>query len=166
MLAVATDPEKESMRVAVMNPDGSGLKVLAQGEPLFWGADSQSFYYAGQSTDIKKFDLTSRASEVTQGLPAGVLDPYSFGPTQPLVLGKLPDKDWFVVVDPDTHKVSLMSVQHGAATFQTSWNVPLFETTPQGPVSLVSVQWAPIGRVLLIYQGDKVERFEVAQLAQ
>ncbi len=161
------DPPRPEEEIAVMNADGSGLKSVAQGEPLFWGADSQSFYYAGQSTDIKKFDLASGTSEVIQGLPAGVLDPYSFGPKQPLVLGKLPDKDWFVVAAPDTGKISLMSVQHGAATFQTSLDVPLSKTTPKGPVSLVSVQWTPSGRVLLVYRGDedsvKLERFEVAE---
>lgn len=154
-----------SKNVAVMNTDGSGLKVVAQGEPLFWGSDSQSVFYDPQArgTPIQKLDLASDTSEGIQGLPQGLIDPDG---VMPSILGKLPDKEWFVLAAPKTHNVSLVSVQHGAATFQTSLDIPLSKATAKGPVSLVSVQWAPIGKVLLIYQGDKVERFEVGQLAK
>lgn len=155
ILASVMDPAKSTMNVAVMNTDGSGLKVLAQGDPLFWGSDSQAVYYAyAESPTVAKLDLASGTGQTIQGMT-------------PSILGKLPDKDWFGVAAPDTQNVSLLSVQHGAATFQTSWNVPLTEQTPQGAVSLVSFQWTPSGKVLLVYQADdetvKVERFEVAQ---
>lgn len=158
-----------SKNVAVMSVDGSGLKVVAQGDSLFWGADSQSVYYDPAAQDapqarLQKLDLATGTTESIQGLIANRVD--NLQRIAPSILGKLPDKDWFVVAAPKTYNVSLMSAQHGAATFQSSWDIPLSEPTPQGLISLVSIQWAPIGKVLLIYQGDKVERFEVAQLAK
>lgn len=130
---------------AVMNADGSQLQVLTPGTPLFWSSDGQSFYYS-QANAVKAFSLATKTSATISGLNGRVL-------------GRLPDKEWFGV--DDGQSVSLVSVQDSSATFVATWNIPRVKTVGSDQLVLNSFQWTKSGRVLLLYQGERTERFEV-----
>jgi hypothetical protein len=150
-----------------MNPDGSGFKIVAEGHPMFWSADSGSIYLDGKSLNVEKLDLSTGAIKAIAGLPdSGDLDLDSESRSEgdvPTVLGRLPGQDWFVVASSKTRKLELRSVDFGRATVQEPWNVPLTDQTPRGSAWLRRVQWTPTNNVLLVYKGRGFEQFKVAE---
>ncbi len=141
------DVTQGTNRVAVMNPDGSELQILAPGTPLFWSADSQAVYYS-QAGSVNKLFLNATQSQAISGLDGAIL-------------GKVPDKEWLVV---DTGRsINVVSVQTGSAALVATWNVARVKLVTGEPAILRGVQWSKSGRVLLVYEGDTMERLEVAQ---
>ncbi len=143
--------------VALMDPDGSHLEIVSQGIPLFWSSDARAVYYT-QDDIVKRFDLSTRQSLTITGL-------------RERILGKLPDGEIFGI---DNGKdVSLDSVQNESATPLMRWNLPRVKFTDRedkntgvrttDQLTLTSFQWSKSGRILLVYEGEATERFEVVE---
>lgn len=135
--------------VAVMNADGSNLRILAPGRPLFWSADGEAVYY-DQDRFLKKFYLASGIVRTITRI-------------EWRILGKLPDRDWLAVLDPEGTAVRFLDLSNEGAVPAGTWNVSPTRVTAQEILSLISVQWTPSGRALLIFEGDDVQRLEVIE---
>ena len=151
-----------SHKTALIDSDGSHLEVIDQGKPLFWSNDSQVVYYS-QADKVKRFNLHTKESQTIAGLEGKIL-------------GKWPGRDdremFGVESDGD---VSLVAVQNASAATMTKWNIPTakFATTQDQRIgvrnidqlAITSFQWSKPGRVLLIYEGEAMERFEVLEFS-
>ena len=141
--------------VAVMKPDGSDLQVLAEGRPCCWSADGKSVYYSQRGV-LARMDLASRTTR-TVLMPA--LD-------SKRIIGRMKGVEWF-------------SFYHGEGkigwyTFETAtpgvdligeWSVPGAKMVGSEVLTLKGFDWSDGYEVLLWYQGEETERFEVVRIA-
>jgi Tol biopolymer transport system component len=143
--------------VATMKVDGSELEILAGGPycfPHFWSADGQSIYYGSNCGEQKggliKMNLKTRAAQVVQQELPG------------RIFGRMPERDW-VAFQLEEGPIAWYNIQSGSPVFVGLWSVPPVKLVGEEKFELKGFDWSRSGAVLLWYEGELNELFEVVR---
>lgn len=139
---------------AIMKPDGSDLQILAEGQPLCWSADGKAVYYTNKGL-LMRMDVASRA---TQTVPVPALENRA-------ALGRMAGRDW-LAFRLDNGRIGWYHVGAGkpAPEFLGEWSVPAVKLAGAEQLTLKGFDWSRSNEVLLWYQGEHTERFEVVRI--
>jgi hypothetical protein len=139
---------------AVMNVDGGNLEIVAEGRPLCWSADGKAVYYTSEAGLIR-MDVESR---VTQTVPLPAL-------ADRAALGRMAGRDW-LAFQLDNGRIGWYNVGAGkpAPEFLGEWSVPGVKLAGTEQLTLKGFDWSRSNEVLLWYQGEHTERFEVVRI--
>jgi hypothetical protein len=142
-------------RVAVMKPDGSALQIVADGRPCCWSADGKAIYYENAGV-LTRLDLATRSS---------ILRPSTDNLTP--VMGRMKDREWFAYMLDNRHIgwFDFEKTTLGKPSYIGEWSVPAVKMNGAEEMKLKGFQWSDGSEVLLWYQGDETERFEVVRIA-
>jgi Tol biopolymer transport system component len=146
------DEVQEREFAAVMDADGSHLEMLAEGRACCWSADGKGVYYVAKGSVIR-MDLETHTTR-------------SFAPPSHEAIGpmgRMADREW-LAFKLDSGLIGWYNVETGKPVFLGVWAVPPAEMVGQEKLALKGFEWSRPGRVLLWYQGDDTERFEVVRL--
>jgi hypothetical protein len=137
-----------------MKPDGSNLEILAEGQPVAWSADGKAVYYMHKGL-LTRMELESRAM---RSLPFPRLE-------NGKLLGRMKGRDWFAFRLDDGH-IGWYSFEAArpALEFLGQWSVPGFKMAGTEKLELKGFEWSNGNEVLLWYQGEETERFEVVRI--
>jgi len=139
---------------AVMNPDGSDLQILAEGRPCCWSADGKAVYYHHKGF-LTRMDLETRTTR-TVPLP-------SLQDRTPI--GRMAGREWLAF---RLNNGRIGWFNFGTATrapeFIGEWSVPPVRMGGQEELALKGFDWSRSSEVLLWYQGEGTERFEVVRI--
>ena len=156
ILVQGYDAASRSDEVMVLNSDGSDLKVLARGQPLFWSTDGRAVYFSFND-QLFSLQLSSGSSTEVQPLNGAT------------ILGKNPQTDTLVLMR--SNSVDLMTIENGVVLEESTTSIPAQQSFGQPTainnqetlMSLQSIQWSNTGRIVLVYANDSDERVELLE---
>jgi len=139
---------------AVMNPDGSALQILAEGKPAGWSADGKAVYYTHKGL-LTRMELETRAARSVSLPPAEKRTP----------LGRMKGRDWFAF-QLGNGRIGWYDFETAAPApqFLGEWSVPGVKMAGREQLELKGFDWSGSNEVLLWYQGEESERFEVVRI--
>jgi WD40-like Beta Propeller Repeat len=156
LLSVFDEGQEGKEFTAVMKPDGSDLQVLAEGRPCCWSADGKAVYYT-QPEGLTRMDLATRKT-ITVPRP-----PLENGQ----LIGRMKGKPWFAFYG-DDGRIGWYDFDQTTPLgpqFVGEWSVPAVKMNGAEEMTLKGFDWSDGSEVLLWYQGDETERFEVVRIA-
>jgi hypothetical protein len=150
--------DKSPEKVAVMKADGSDLQILAEGRPCCWSADGKSIYYT-QGDGLNRMDIATRK---TITVPRPVLQDVDLH-----LLGLMKGKPWFAFISDDGHIrwYDFDQTTPLGPQYIGDWSVPAVKMNGAEEMTLKGFDWSNGSEVLIWYQGEETERFEVVRIA-
>lgn len=144
------DAVQEKEFAALMDAKGGHLEILAEGRPCCWSGDGKSVYYI-EKGNLIRMDLETHTTQTLAPPQEGI------GP-----VGRMADREW-LAFKLDDGRIGWYNVETGKPIFRGLSAVPPAETVGQEKLDLKGFDWSRSGKVLLWYQGDYTERFEVVR---
>lgn len=139
---------------AVMDPDGRNLEILAGGRPCCWSADSKAVYYY-HNDFLSRMDLETRT---VRTVPLPLVDNKN-------PIGLMLGREW-LAFKLDNGRIGWFNFETATPmpAFIGDWSVPSVRMRDREELVLKGFDWSHSDEVLLWYQGEETERFEVVRI--
>ena len=157
ILLAVTDADRGYL-IGMMKADGSDLQILAEGRPFGWSADGKSVYYS-QGDSLVRMDLATRKTVTVPRPTSDTVDLH--------FLGLMKGKPWFAFIGDDgrIRWYDFDNVTPLGMKYIGDWSVPAVKMNGAEEMTLKGFDWSDGSEVLLWYQGQETERFEVVRIA-